>query len=201
MCKFGGMKGILISTVAMSVCLGASCTGSRANSGENGGSATEQQAQQQAVAIGRTPASSKPARYLPRAVIYKTNGDYNNNVTVRVNPAGDALETYPGPGDVGENSVPVALKGGWLWDRRGGIGPGTRFLTYTYEQYHALPQVPEAETLMKSIIPGARVTAAYRLPILQTEATPDKIDYIIEHGLQYAEEIVPQYQLQAPSDK
>ena len=45
------------------------------------------------------------------------------------------------------------------------------------------------------------VTAAYRLPILQTEATPDKIDYIIEHGLQYAEEIVPQYQLQAPSDK
>ena len=183
----------------MSLCVGA-CAGSRGNNAGNNGE-NDSQAVAQPVVIGASPKTTRPANYLPRAVIYKTNGDYNNNVTVRVNPAGDALETYPGPGDVGENSVPVALKGGWLWDRRGGIGPGTRFLTYPYEQYHALPQVPEAETLMKSIIPGARVTAAYRLPILQTEATPDKIDYIIEHGLQYAEEIVPQYQLQAPSDK
>lgn len=172
----------------MSLCVGA-CAGSRGNNAGNNGE-NDSQAVAQPVVIGASPKTTRPANYLPRAVIYKTNGDYNNNVTVRVNPSGDALETYPGPGDVGENSVPVALKGGWLWDRRGGIGPGTRFLTYTYAEYHALPQVPDVDVLMSRIIPGARVTEAYRLPILQSEATAEKIDSIIARGMQFAEPIV-----------
>ena len=170
----------------MGGCIGG-CAGSRPNSDGGGDNSA---AQARPVVVGHTPAPSRPARYLPRVVIYKTNGDYSPNVPVVVTPDGQSLVSEPGPGDVSTASEPVALKGGWLWDRRGGIGPGTRFLTYTYAEYHALPQVPDVDVLMSHIIPGARVTEAYRLPILQSEATAEKIDSIIARGMQFAEPIV-----------
>lgn len=129
------------------------------------------------------PAGGRPSAYMPRAVIYRTNGDYNNNVTITVNAAGTAPVSYPGPGDVGEQSVPVVLDGGWLLDRRGGIGAQTRFLTYTYSRYHELPAPPAVETLMESIIPEARVTAAYRLPLSAANVDTAAVNKLIRDGL------------------
>lgn len=133
----------------------------------------------------------RPAAFIPRAVVYKTNGDYNNYVTVVVTDDGNGLITYPAPGDVGEQSVPTVVADGWLWDHRGGIGPNTRFLTYTYNEYHALPEAPTVAQLMDAIIPQARVTAAYRLPIPQPRANVEVIDSIINSDLKDATPIVP----------
>ena len=129
------------------------------------------------------PAGGRPAAYMPRAVIYRTNGDYNNNVTITLNAAGTAPVSYPGPGDVGVQSEPVVLDGGWLLDRRGGIGVQTHFLTYTYSQYHALPAPPAVETLMDSIIPAARVTEAYRLPLPAANVDTAAVNRLIRSGL------------------
>lgn len=139
----------------------------------------------------RRPAPAPRPAYMPRTVIYKTNGDYNNNVTVVVTPDSKSLVTFPAPGDVGQQSVPVAVADGWLWDRRGGIGPDTRFLTYTYDEYHALQQAPSVDDLMRAIIPEARVTAAYRLPLPIARATAEAVDSIIADGLNAATPIVP----------
>lgn len=110
------------------------------------------------------------ASHLPRAVVYSTNGNYNCNVSIPLNATGTAPLSFPGPGDVGVWSEPVTLADGWLLDRRGGIGASTVFLRYTYAQYHALTQVPSVDSLMAAIIPDARVTEAWRLPIAANEA-------------------------------
>lgn len=113
---------------------------------------------------------SGTASRLPMAVVYRTDGDYNNNVTVTLDGTRQRLLSYPDPADVGEWSVPVPLAGGWLLDRRGGIGESTVFLSWTYAEYHALPSVPSTQELLGHVIPGARVVAAYRLPVVANEA-------------------------------
>ncbi|MGM9853720.1 MAG: hypothetical protein ACI30N_07120 [Muribaculaceae bacterium] len=122
------------------------------------------------------------ASYLPKAIIYKTNGDYNNLVPVNLNPDGTLL-SYPDPTDVGEFSTPLPLADGWLLDRRGGIGTGTRFTRWTYPQYHALPQVPSPQELLQNLVPEARVTEAYRLPINAHPADTAACNALIRNGL------------------
>lgn len=135
---------------------------------------------------------------LPHAVIYKTNGDYDNNVTITLNDSGQAPVSYPGPGDVGTQSTPLRLADGWLLDRRGSIGPKTVFLSYTYDEYHALPQVPAVSTLMSKIIPGARVEEAYRLPMTANAALADTsaVNNLIREGLPGATPLVEVFRLQ-----
>ena len=122
------------------------------------------------------------ASYLPKAIIYKTNGDYNDLVPVNLNPDGTLL-SYPDPTDVGKFSTPLPLADGWLLDRRGGIGPGTRFTRWTYPQYHALPQVPSPDALLQNLVPEARVTEAYRLPINAHPADTALCNQYIRQGL------------------
>lgn len=105
--------------------------------------------------------------YLPKAIIYKTNGDYNDNVPVNLNAEGTMLASYPAPTDITQRSTPVVLSDGWLLDRRG-VGVNTVFTRYTYSEYMKLPQVPE--DLMQSIIPGSKVTELVQLPIGHSEA-------------------------------
>lgn len=79
----------------------------------------------------------------PKAVIYKTNGDYNDNIPVNLNPSRDSLISYPGSSDVSpERSTPIKLDKGWLLDRRGGIGTNTAFLNITYSDFHNLKTLP-----------------------------------------------------------
>lgn len=128
---------------------------------------------------------SEPTAQLPRAVIYKTNVDVNNHVPVTLTADGTAFLSFPAPSDLNASQMPLPLTDGWLLDRRGAIGPNTVFLTYTYSQYESLPQAPSPDQLRDSIMPGAHVTEAYRLPVSINQARKDTtvVNGIIRNGL------------------
>lgn len=49
----------------------------------------------------------------PKAVVYKTNSDYNDNVPVNLNAERNSFVSYPDPRDVSpERSTPVKLDKG-----------------------------------------------------------------------------------------
>lgn len=123
------------------------------------------QAPQSPLLGGRNP--------IPRAVVYRTNGNYNDNVAIRINPADSAIIYYPAPSDITPQTAPLPLADGWLLDRQGGIGDGTVFLKWTYAQYHNLPATPTLAQLRAAIIPNARVTRIERLKISLQEAQAD----------------------------
>lgn len=106
----------------------------------------------------------------PRAVVYRTNGDYRDNVPVNVSAAG-VLLSYPAPADV-RGAEPVALADGYLLDRRG-VGDNTVFTRYTYSEYGALSEAPQPEEIEESIIAGSRVTKTIVLPMTVDEALAD----------------------------
>lgn len=120
----------------------------------------------QATAIGTNPVAA-----MPKAVIYKTNGDYANYVPITLNPARTAILSYPGPKDVSADlSTPLPLANGWMLDRRGGISANTAFLKYTFAQYSGLKSAPTPEELFDKIIPDARVTEVKVLPMSLSQA-------------------------------
>lgn len=124
---------------------------------------------------------SEPRDVMPRAVAYRTNGDYSQYVTISVNPQGQVL-SFPDPRDVGEQSVPINLGDGWLLDRRGGIGPDTRFIRITYSDYHNLPAPPSIFELKEAIIKDARVTQTMVFNDLtprQAAKDPEKVKKLI----------------------
>lgn len=137
---------------------------------------------EQAPAVTPQLIGGTQANYLPKAHIYKTNGDYNDNVPVSLNADGTMITSFPAPTDLTERSTPVVLADGWLLDRRG-IGANTVFTRYTYGEYMKLPQVPA--DLMDAIIPGSRVTEIVELPLGMTEAfnDPALCDKYINDGL------------------
>lgn len=143
-----------------------------------------------AVAVGRKAART-PAAAMPRATVYRTNGDFNRNVPVTLTADGKSIASYPAPTDLSDASLPIPLTDGWLLDRRG-VGPRTAFTTFTYEQYMALPAPPSPEELMKALIPGARVTEAVALPMTPSAAAADRarVDRIIESGFPDCDTIV-----------
>ncbi|MBD5246766.1 MAG: hypothetical protein HDS54_01190 [Barnesiella sp.] len=110
---------------------------------------------------------------IPRAVIYRTNGDYDDHVVVNLDASRTGLESYPAPGDVSESSSPVVMADGWLLDRRGGVGLNSAFLDWTYAEYSHLPATPSPAEIMAHVIPDARVTAVTQLPIPAMEALGD----------------------------
>ncbi|MCQ2279798.1 MAG: hypothetical protein MJZ49_03220 [Bacteroidales bacterium] len=78
----------------------------------------------------------------PPTFIYKTKKDYSQYVPVGY--ASKHITSYPDPRDVkvGDKLMtPTALADGYWLDNRG-ISTETAFLSYTYEEYAALPSVP-----------------------------------------------------------
>ncbi|MBD5322201.1 MAG: hypothetical protein K2G05_08335 [Duncaniella sp.] len=126
---------------------------------------------------------------LPNAHIYRTSIDVDALVPVTVNPATGQLISYPAPTDITGASMPVVLKDGWLLDRRG-VGADTRFINYTYSQYHDLAEAPSVERLLQSIVPDARVTEIVELPYKIGEVTPAMADSLISAGLPRCEVIL-----------
>lgn len=119
---------------------------------------------------GGTSQGQTPAQFMPKALVYRTNGNYDDKVPVSLSADGKSLISYPAPSDVSEVlSTPVSLQDGWLLDRRG-IGPNTAFLKYTYKEYSEQKETPSQAQLLENIIPGARVTEAYQLPVNASEA-------------------------------
>ena len=113
--------------------------------------------------------------HVPMAVIYRTNGDWNNHVAINLNAEGTAPLSFPAPTDVSVDSAPLPVGGGWLLDRRGGTGLNTVFLTWTYAEYAALKEAPTVAELMAHIIPGARVTDIRQLDIPAAQARQDTL--------------------------
>ncbi len=111
------------------------------------------------------------ASYIPRALIYRTNGDYADNVPITVNAAGDQVVSFPAPSDL-RGATPVPLADGWLLDRRG-VSLNTRFTTFTYKEYSEMTSAPSIERLLHSVIPGARVTEVKRLDMTTQQALAD----------------------------
>lgn len=108
---------------------------------------------------------------LPRGVVYRTSGNYDNNVAVILDNKGE-LVSYPAPTDVTAASAPLKLENGWLLDRRG-IAVGAVFLSWTYAEYHAMRQAPTPAQIKAHILPGATVTELMRLPYTPAEALAD----------------------------
>lgn len=119
---------------------------------------------------GTTGASRIIGAPPPRAVAYRTDGNFADNVPVQVSPEG-VLLSYPAPSDV-RGAAPLPLADGYLLDRRG-VGPNTVFTRYTYAAYGALPEAPQPEEILSSVIPGSRVTSAVELPMTMEEAVAD----------------------------
>lgn len=114
------------------------------------------------VKVEETATGIANSNMLPKAIIYKTNGDYADYVPVTLNSTHNALVSFPAPGDL-RSSEPLALADGFLLDRRG-ISPNTAFTRWTYAEYSALPTTPSPAEIMANIIPDVRVTAIYRMP-------------------------------------
>ena len=90
----------------------------------------------------------------PRLLIYKTRKDYSQNVPVLLSADKKTIVSYPHPRDVytgGKLALPTPLKKGYWLDNRG-IGESVAFLSYTYEEYAALTDVPSIDILYKKII-------------------------------------------------
>lgn len=121
------------------------------------------------------------ADILPRAVVYRTNGYYNDNVSVTLDASRTALVSYPDPADVTSASSPVVVADGWLLDRRGGIGSDSAFLDWTYSEYSNLPSAPSPSEILAHIIPDARVIAveALSIPAVEAIADPAAVDSLL----------------------
>lgn len=113
---------------------------------------------------------------IPRAVIYKTNGDYADKVTIQVDSKGN-VTSYPAPSDV-KGMEPVALADGWLLTRRG-VNASTAFTRYTYAEYAALKSAPTLPELKASIIPDAKITEIQTLSISQSDALANPAAIVI----------------------
>jgi hypothetical protein len=71
-----------------------------------------------------------------------------------MNAARTEIESFPAPADLksgGTLRLPTRLADGYLLDNKG-IGPRVAFLSYTYEEYAALTEVPSVETLRQHIV-------------------------------------------------
>ena len=64
---------------------------------------------------------------------------------------GTRIVSYPAVSDVRGLPYPTPLADGYLLDNRG-IGRNVAFLSYTYEEYAALPATPSPEELMEKVI-------------------------------------------------
>lgn len=170
------MKSLMTLTIAMATTL---CGCHSVNKVTDTPQATDTSAMQTAELVAPEVGGTHSA--LPRAVVYKMNGDYINNVPVTVGADGQTIISYPAPTDLTPGSTPLPMDDGYYLDRRG-INANTRFLRFTYEEYRALQQAPSLEQLRSAIIPQARVIDIHRLPITLNEALsdPDQVNKLIK---------------------
>lgn len=109
------------------------------------------QAEKKAAKTANETTTEKQAVSAPAAVgvaspptfIYKTRKDYSQNVPVGFREK--HITSYPAPTDLnigGKLATPTALQDDYWLDNRG-ISLETAFLSYTYQEYAALPSVPD----------------------------------------------------------
>lgn len=112
------------------------------------------------------------SRFIPKAIVYRTDGNFYDNVPIMLNENGTEVVSFPAPTDLSQQSMPLHLSDGWMLDRRG-VGPNTVFTSYTYKEYMALPQAPSPTELLAHVIPGSGITSLVELPLTMTQASSD----------------------------
>ncbi|MDB5049450.1 MAG: hypothetical protein JWO30_2521 [Fibrobacteres bacterium] len=90
----------------------------------------------------------------PKALVYKTAGDYDRLVPVGLSDDKSGIVSYPHPTDVrigDQYPTPTKLAEGYLLDNRG-IGKNVAFLKLAYEDYGKLESTPSLKELYGLII-------------------------------------------------
>lgn len=126
---------------------------------------------------GSKPLGQGQVNALPKATVFKMNGDYADKVAITLNSNGD-VTYFPAPSDISQSVMPVKLDDGWYLNRQG-LGINSVFLKYSFKEYSELPKVPTIAELKEAIIPGSRVTEIVQLPYNINQAN-DKIPEIKE---------------------
>ena len=116
--------------------------------------------------------AERPAAFVLKASAFKMSGPYSDNVAITISPQG-TMTYFPAPSDISAQSRPVEIGDGW-WLNMQGLGPGSVFTSYTFEEYARLSKTPSVDELKKAVIPGARVTAFETLSVSASEA-PQRI--------------------------
>ena len=96
----------------------------------------------------------------PMAVVYKMKKDYSQCVPVILSDDKKTIVSYPHPRDVytnGKLALPTPLNNGYWLDNRG-ISENVAFLSYTYEEYAAMQNVPSVDVLYKKIVDKDPIT-------------------------------------------
>lgn len=119
--------------------------------GTEAGCSVSHKATDSTVMEQQTVINSNTQQAGPPVIIYKTTRDYSRNVPVMLNADGTKIVSYPAVSDVRSLPYPTPLADGYLLDNRG-IGQYVAFLSYTYEEYAALPKTPTASELFEKII-------------------------------------------------
>ncbi|MDR0832884.1 MAG: hypothetical protein LBN93_01645 [Candidatus Symbiothrix sp.] len=84
-------------------------------------------------------------------IVYKTTGDFYDQVPVTMNAEKTQIVSYPAPTDIHADAKPTRLKNGYLLDNRG-IGVNSVFLDYTCEAYSQLPHPPTLSEMQSHIL-------------------------------------------------
>ena len=142
------MKQSIITLMLVSAGIVAGCSSSR------------ESVQRAAIQAPMTQNSQQIVAATPKVIIYKMRKDYSRHVPVTLSADRKKIVAYPAITDVkiGEQfTYPTRLQDGWWLDNRG-ISRYVAFLTYTYEEYAALPATPAPSELMEHILDSDPLT-------------------------------------------
>lgn len=121
----------------------------------------------------------------PLVIVYKTTKDYSNLVPVIMNDDRTKILSYPDPIDLisdGKLTIPTTLSQGYLLDNRG-INENVVFLSYTYEAYSRLTEVPTMAELILSIVDKYPLSALiYCAPRSECQNDTNKLNTLIDNG-------------------
>ncbi|MGM9798840.1 MAG: hypothetical protein ACI3ZY_14925 [Parabacteroides sp.] len=143
------MKRSIIILMLASAGIVAGCSSSR-----------ESAQRETAQAVPMTQNSQQIVAATPKVIIYKMRKDYSSHVPVTLSADRKRIVAYPAISDIqigGRFTYPTALLKGWWLDNRG-ISRYVAFLTYTYEEYAALPATPVPSVLMEHILDSDPLT-------------------------------------------
>lgn len=92
-------------------------------------------------------------RRQPPALVYKTVGNFDDNVPIIMDESRTEIISYPASIDIYQGNQlakPLKLKDGYLLDNRG-INQNVVFLTYTYDEYGKMKNPPSLSEMKSHI--------------------------------------------------
>lgn len=116
---------------------------------------------------------------LPRQQIYRTSVPSDSLVPVSI--ADGHVVGFPAPADL-RGGMPERLADGWYLDHRG-VNMTTRFTTWTYAEYMAMPHAPSPGEILNHLDADVAVTEIVALPGAVGSVSVAEADSLIRAGL------------------